>query len=101
VQTPLTNLLMSFYGELRSHFGHRKWWPADTPLEVCIGAILTQNTAWKNVAKAIARLKDASAVDPFTIYRLSHEELAALIRPAGYFNVKAGRVENFISHLVR
>jgi len=101
LQTPVADLLMSFYRELRAHFGHRKWWPADTRFEVCIGAILTQNTAWKNVAKAIERLKDASALDPLTIHRLSHEELADLIRPAGYFNVKAGRLKNFISHLVR
>lgn len=96
----LTTLLMSYYDELRSRFGHRKWWPAETPFEVCVGAVLTQNTAWKNVAKAIANLKAASALDPFTIYGLSHEELAALIRPAGYYNVKAVRLRNLIAHFV-
>jgi endonuclease-3 related protein len=99
-QTPITQLLTELYEALRSHFGHRNWWPAQTSFEVCVGAVLTQNTAWKNVAKAIENLKAASSLDPFTIHELSHEQLATLIRPAGYFNVKAVRLKNFIAHLV-
>jgi len=92
-------LLMSMYGALVARFGHRNWWPADSPFEVCIGAILTQNTAWKNVAKAIDNLK-AGVLDSIKIYRTDHEELAQIIKPAGYFNVKATRLRNFVNHLV-
>jgi endonuclease III related protein len=93
-------LLMAVYRELVGRFGHRNWWPAETPFEVCVGAILTQNTSWKNVVKAIANLKLASALDAHIIHRMPLEELAALIRPAGYFNVKARRLKNFVDHLV-
>ena len=65
----LRKLLMDYYAALHARFGHRNWWPADTPFEVCVGAILTQNTAWKNVVKAIDNLKHASALDPFVIYQ--------------------------------
>jgi endonuclease-3 related protein len=60
-------LLMDYYAAMSDRFGHRNWWPADTPFEVCVGAILTQNTAWRNVVKAIDNLKHASALDPFAI----------------------------------
>jgi endonuclease III related protein len=96
----LRKLLMDYYAALYAKFGHRNWWPADSPFEVCVGAILTQNTAWKNVAKAISSLKQASALDPFVIYRMPVEELPQLIRPAGYYNVKAVRLRNFISLIV-
>ncbi len=94
-------LLMAMYRELLAHFGHRNWWPAGTPFEVCVGAILTQNTSWRNVVRAIGNLSAASALDAITIHRLSHDELADLIRPAGYFNVKARRLRNFVDHLVQ
>ncbi len=93
-------LLMSMYRALRESFGPRHWWPASSPFEVCVGAILTQNTSWKNVAKAIVSLKEAERLDPVKIYRTSHEELAQIIKPAGYFNVKAVRLRNFINYLV-
>jgi endonuclease-3 related protein len=92
--------LMRMYRAMRAHFGHRNWWPGNSPFEVCVGAVLTQNTAWRNVVQAIHNLKAASALDPFRIHELSHDELAALIRPAGYFNVKAKRLRNFVDHLV-
>lgn len=92
--------LMGMYQAMRAHFGHRKWWPGNSPFEVCVGAILTQNTAWRNVVRAITNLKAASALDPIRIHELSHDELAALIRPAGYFNVKARRLRNFVDLLV-
>ncbi len=93
-------LLMRYYNAMAARFGHRNWWPGDSPFEVCVGAILTQNTAWTNVAKAIRSLKEAPALDPSSIYQMSHDRLAQLIRPAGYFNVKAVRLKNFVSHLV-
>jgi len=93
-------LLVDYYAVLQATFGHRNWWPADTPFEVCVGAVLTQNTAWKNVVKAIDNLKRASALDPFVIYRAPVDELAQLITPAGYYNVKAARLRNLIAHIV-
>jgi endonuclease-3 related protein len=99
-QTEITKRLLRIYEALNAHFGHRNWWPGETPFEVCVGAVLTQNTAWKNVAKAIANLKEAGSLDLLPMFRISHEELAALIRPAGYFNVKAVRLKNFLAHVV-
>lgn len=93
-------LLMSIYRALVAQFGPRHWWPADYPFEVCVGAMLTQNTSWKNVAKAIDSLKAADRLDPFKIYHTGHEELSQLIKPAGYFNVKATRLRNFVNYLV-
>lgn len=84
---------------LRRHFGPQHWWPGDTPFEVCVGAILTQNTAWTNVEKAIANLRRARVLSPRKMRALSHAELAALIRPAGYFNVKARRLRSFLDLL--
>ncbi|MFA6561885.1 MAG: endonuclease III domain-containing protein [Verrucomicrobiia bacterium] len=81
------------------HFGPQRWWPGDTPFEVCVGAILTQNTAWTNVEKAIANLRRADVLLPPKMRTLPHAELAALIRPAGYFNVKARRLRSFLDFL--
>lgn len=79
--------------------GPRQWWPGETPFEVVIGAILTQNTNWSNVEKAIKNLKTAGKLSPEGIYELSVTELAKLIRPSGFFNVKAKRVKTFINWL--
>ncbi len=83
----------------RAH-GHLNWWPADSPFEICVGAILTQNTSWKNVELAIANLKKARALSLKKIYNLTHDELAQLIRSAGYFNIKAKRLRNFVDVVV-
>ncbi len=85
--------LLELYETLRAHFGPRNWWPGDSPFEVVIGAILTQNTAWTNVEKAILNLKNAEALSPEAILSLPDDELAALIRPSGYFNQKALRLK--------
>ncbi len=92
--------LKHLYKLLFERFGHRNWWPAESPFEVCVGAILTQNTSWKNVEKAINNLKEAECLDAFQLYETPVEELAGIIRPAGYFNVKSKRLRNFINHLV-
>jgi endonuclease-3 related protein len=84
---------------LRRHFGPQHWWPGDTPFEVCVGAILTQNTAWTNVEKAIANLRRGRVLSPRKMRVLSHVELAGLIRPAGYFNVKTRRLRSFLDFL--
>ena len=88
------------YRLMRAHFGHLHWWPGETPFEVCVGAILTQNTAWSNVERAIANLKAARVLEPGKLFALSEPQLAALIRPAGYFNVKARRLRSFLRVLV-
>ena len=85
---------------MRRQFGHQHWWPGETPFEVCVGAILTQNTNWGNVERAIANLKSAGVLEPFKLYALAEAELARLIRPAGYFNVKARRLRSFLEVLV-
>ena len=92
--------LREAYRLMRRAHGHRQWWPANTPFEISVGAILTQNTSWKNVEHAIANLKAARVLSPKKIYALSHDELAQLIRPAGYFNVKARRLRSFVGTLV-
>lgn len=85
-------LLLSIYRALRGHFGHRDWWPGDTPFEVIVGAVLTQNAAWTNVEKAIARLKEAGALSERALANLPRDRLEELIRPSGYFRVKADRL---------
>lgn len=92
--------LREAYRLMRKEFGHRNWWPGDTPFEICVGAILTQNTSWINVEHAIANLKTAKVLAPRKIHALTHEELAQFIRPTGYFNIKAKRLRNFVNVLV-
>ena len=92
--------LRKAYRLMHKHFGHRNWWPGDTAFEICVGAILTQNTSWKNVEYAIANLKTAKVLSAERIYTLNQKKLAQLIRPAGYFNIKAKRLGNFVNVLV-
>ena len=90
---------MQLYRRLYRHYGDLQWWPGDSPLEISVGAILTQNTAWTNVEKAIQRLKEARSLSVRGLSRLPHKKLARLIQPAGYFNVKARRLKHFLSFL--
>jgi len=85
------------YKKLLFRFGRQGWWPADAPFEVIVGAILTQNTNWQNVEKAIANLKGNRLLTPRKLNKLSLKKLAALIKPAGYYNIKAQRLKNFLS----
>ena len=84
---------------LFDHFGPQHWWPGDTQFEIITGAILTQNTNWTNVEKAIANLKSADCLSPKKIYDLDLSQLAELIRPAGYYNIKSKRLKNFVNWL--
>lgn len=93
--------LQTIYRLLHDHFGTQQWWPAETPFEVLVGAILTQNTAWTNVEKAIANLKAANALSPEALCRLTIPELEALIRPAGFFRQKAARLRHVTAVLVK
>lgn len=81
---------------LFGHYGPSGWWPGESPFEVMVGAVLTQNTAWTNVEKAIANLRAASLMDVEAIHRASHEVLARHLRPSGYYNVKARRLKNLV-----
>lgn len=91
--------LMQFYGYMLDRLGPSNWWPGTNAFEVCVGAILTQNANWKNVQKAILRLEERSLLYPEELYKLAEEELAELIRPAGYFRIKARRLKNFLFFL--
>ena len=83
------------YRVLNTEYGPQHWWPGDTPFEIMIGAILTQNTAWVNVERAIGNLKRAGPLSPQAIVNIPQAELAKLLRPSGYFNIKAQRLLNF------
>jgi len=93
-------VLLRAYPLMRARFGHQHWWPGDTPFEVCVGAMLTQNTAWLNVERAMANLKQARVLEAGKLFALPPARLAELIRPAGYFNVKARRLRSFLRVLV-
>ncbi len=99
--SPITQQLMDIYNTLYQHFGPQHWWPGETPFEITVGAILTQNTAWRNVEKAILNLKRAGLLAPEALYRLPLPYLATLIRPAGFFNLKAKRLKNFLEFLFK
>jgi endonuclease-3 related protein len=94
-------ILNRIYQLLLERFGPQHWWPGDTPFEIIVGAILTQNTNWGNVEKAIANLKSADCLTPEKLHHLELAPLAQLIRPAGYFNIKAKRLKSFVSWLFR
>ena len=91
--------LMDMFDRLLSHFGPQSWWPAETPLEVMIGAILTQNTNWTNVEKAISNLKKEGLISLQHLISLSAADLAQFIRPAGYYNIKAKRLLNLLQFI--
>ena len=91
--------LIEIYNTLYNTFGPQHWWPGDTPFEIAVGAILTQNTNWGNVEKAIKNLQKDEALDAEILHEMSHKRLASLIRPAGYFNIKAKRLKNFLAFL--
>jgi endonuclease-3 related protein len=91
--------LLEIYHRLFAHYGPQHWWPAETPFEVIVGAILTQSTAWSNVEKAIANLRTAKALSPPALDSLPIDKLSTLVYPAGYYNVKAMRLKSFVHWL--
>jgi len=92
--------LTEIYELLYEYFGPQHWWPGQSALEIIVGAVLTQNANWGNVEKAINNLKAAKSLSTERLYNMDIPELAQLIRPAGYYNLKAGRLKNFINCLV-
>lgn len=91
--------IQQIYELLFERFGPQHWWPGETKDEIITGAILTQNTNWQNVEKAILNLKKASVMSLDKLYSLPQEQLAQLIRPAGYYNIKAKRLKAFLKWL--
>lgn len=91
---------LSVYDRLFRHYGPRSWWPAETAFEVMVGAILTQNTSWTNVERALGRLREIAPLQPQAIAELSAERLGEALRPVGYFNVKARRLQTFCRWLL-
>jgi endonuclease-3 related protein len=91
--------LNSIYQQLLDTYGPQKWWPAEEPFEVMVGAILTQSAAWRNVEKAIANLKTAKVLTPQALRLLSLPEIATFIRPCIYYNVKARKLKALVNWL--
>lgn len=87
------NLLLGFYKRLLNKYGQQNWWPAETRYEVVVGAILTQNTNWKNVEKALTNLKKRNILNEKEILEISLTELEELIRPSGFYKQKAERLK--------
>ena len=93
--------LKQVYERLFKAYGPQHWWPGESPFEVMVGAVLTQNTAWTNVEKAIHNLKLYDALEPGAILAAPHEQLAQWLRPSGYFNIKAQRLKQYCDWYVK
>jgi len=93
---PVTSSLSDLYEMMNRHFGDLHWWPGESPLEIMIGAVLTQNTAWRNVEKALRNLKEQQFIHIETILQAAPEKIAELIRPAGFFRLKTERLRNLL-----
>lgn len=88
--------LVTIYTALLDHFGPQHWWPGETPFEVMVGAVLTQNTNWTNVSRAIGNLREENLLSLAALASLPEAVLAEKIRPSGYFNLKARRLKNLL-----
>lgn len=94
-------ILVEIYAALFDHFGPQRWWPGDTQLEMAVGAVLTQNTSWTNVSRAICNLKAANLLSFSSLQSLPEDALAEKIKPSGYFNLKARRIKNLLALISR
>jgi len=90
-------IIKSAFKRMYQAFGPQDWWPGDSPLEIMVGAVLTQNTNWANVEKAISNLKKEKVLSLKALKEISTNKLAGLIRPSGYYNIKAKRLKNLIN----
>jgi endonuclease-3 related protein len=91
--------LLNIFRTLLSSFGKRNWWPGETKLEIIVGAILTQNTAWKNVERAINNMKAQGVLDVDTLHTITKDQLGEIIKPSGFYNQKSNRLKLFINVL--
>ena len=96
---PIQSSILGVYQTILEWYGPQKWWPAESNIEIIVGAILTQATAWTNVEKALSNLKTADVLSLTKLNSISQSELENLIRPCGAFRVKARRIKAFISHV--
>jgi endonuclease-3 related protein len=96
----MSTLLKEVYRRLLDAFGPQHWWPGESPFEMTVGAVLTQNTSWQNVERAIRNLREVGVMEPHALDALDDLALQELIRPAGYFRVKAKRLRSFVRFLV-
>ncbi|MGD0516233.1 MAG: endonuclease III domain-containing protein [Thermoguttaceae bacterium] len=96
----MPGVMLQVYERLLNAFGPQHWWPGETPFEVTVGAVLTQNTNWQNVEKAIRHLRNADLLEPRALYNTPVEELEELLRPAGYFRVKARRLRSLLEFII-
>ncbi|MBF0493853.1 MAG: endonuclease III domain-containing protein [Candidatus Omnitrophica bacterium] len=92
--------LIRIYNTLNAHFGDLKWWPADTPFEVIVGAVLVQNTSWRSVEISIRNLKERGLIDPLKIYKADKKSLADLIRPSGFNKIKSLRLKAAVAFIM-
>ena len=97
----MTGLFEAVYERLFARFGPQNWWPASTPFEMAVGAILTQSVSWRNVEQAIANLAAEGLLEPGALAQAPLERVAQLVRPARYYWQKARRIQTFARHLVR
>lgn len=92
-------VFMNIYNRLFQHYGPQYWWPGESSFEIMVGAVLTQNTNWKNVEKAIVNLKKGNYLTPLALYQIPPARLAERIKPAGYFNIKTRRLKCLMTWL--
>ena len=95
----LKEYLEIVYQKLYRRYGSQYWWPADNPFEIALGAILGQNTTWKNAEKALTSLRTANIISPVKIHQIPQRELAQLIYSSGSYNVKAKKIKEFVKYL--
>jgi endonuclease III related protein len=95
----ISQRLLRIFEALLMSFGKRYWWPGESQLEIALGAILTQNTAWSNVEKAIQNLRNKSLLDVKKLYEIDTAYLGEIIKPSGFFNIKSKRLKNFVKLL--
>jgi endonuclease-3 related protein len=91
--------LEEIYKRLYAYFGPQHWWPSESRWEIMVGAVLTQNTSWRNAALAIANLKRAGRLDPERMRRMRHPTLSELLRPSGYYKTKAKKLQALVGFL--
>jgi endonuclease III related protein len=96
----MSAVINEVYERLFKAIGPQSWWPGQTPFEVMVGAVLTQNTNWQNVEKAISNLRQNDLLEPHALYNVPVEELEGLLRPAGYFRIKARRLRSLLEFLI-
>ncbi len=97
---PMRLKLEEIYNRLYAHFGPQHWWPAESRWEIMVGAVLTQNTSWRNVEKALANLKRAARLEPDAMRRTREATLAQLVRPSGYYHLKAKKLKALVKFLL-